>query len=48
MLNKSDKVYIRGCKIYGEYIVTKKAVAILVSNALYCESYKKMSDYEED
>ena len=42
MLNKNDKLYIRGYKIYLTDTVTRKCVAILVSNALY----KTMSDEE--
>ena len=42
MLNKSDKLYISGYKIYLRDTITRKCVAILVSNALY----KTMSDEE--
>ena len=46
MLNKSDKLFIRGYNIYLRDAVTRKGFAILVSNALCCESYKTMSDDE--
>ena len=46
MLNKSDKIYIKGYKVYRVYAKTRKGVTILISNRICCDSYKTMSDDE--
>ena len=46
MLNKSDKLYIKGYKVYRADAKTRKGVAILISNRICCDSYKTMSDDE--